>query len=234
GIGFRSGVFNQGGIEEAAADAGIKGVKEIADQEVARTFEVGFKSEWFNRRFSLDGSFFHTQDEGMPFFVFVGGVGAQIIINIEESTITGTEGEAKLTLFEGFDAYFSAGYTHSEITEYPVETEFEGNQLPLVPESTLNVGAQYRKEIYRGIGIFTRLDYERRGKQYWNPSNATSRSAVKLLNIRAGFEDIDQKWSLIVEGFNITNEVYNTDYVAGGFAQPSLPDRWMLNLKINF
>jgi iron complex outermembrane receptor protein len=232
GIGFRSGSFNQSGIEEAAKEAGLEGVQEIADQEVAKTFELGIKSEWFNRRFRLNGSFFHTRDEGMPFYLFVGSVGAQIIVNVEESTITGVEGEAQANIFKGLDTYFTMGYTQTEITKYPVNTEFEGNKLPLVPQTTINLGVQYQKEIFRGIGILARIDYERRGEQYWVPTNNNPRDALSLLNFRAGINN--KNWSLTLEGDNITDEKYNSEFVAGGFAHPAAPDSWKVKFLIGF
>ncbi len=234
GVGFRSGQFNQNGVGAAAAAAGIVGVEDVVGQEETRTVEAGFKSEWFNRRLRLNGAFYRTNVDGQQYFVFIGGVGAQVLVNIDKVRLIGGELEAVVRLADGLDAYASFGITDSRINQYALNPADVGNWAPYVPKSTVNLGAQYRTTIVDGFGLFARIDYERRGKQFWDPENSTARNALDLVNVRFGLEDPDGAWSLIATIQNLTDEVYNSEFVLGGFAHPALPRRYHIDLRYNF
>ncbi|MFQ5690870.1 MAG: TonB-dependent receptor [Gemmatimonadota bacterium] len=231
GIGFRSGEFNQNGVAEAAAGAGIEGVRDEITEEDAETFEVGFKSRWASDRVSLEAAFFRTDDEGQPFFLFIGEVGAQVLVNIPEADITGFESTLLTRLARGLDAYAAFGYTDTEIKEFPVNPDAVGGQIPLVPKTTLNIGSQYRGKLSSDFGILARIDYERRGKMAWTAINETPRDPIDLVNLQGGLEF--GKWTARLIYENVTDEVYNSEFVKGGFAWPAPPDRWRLELKTN-
>ena len=109
-----------------------------------------------------------------------------------------------------------------------------GNEAPYVPNNTFNAGFQYRKPITENIGIFARADYENRGRQFWDPENSTARSSIELLGLRAGIEDNDGTWSLIGSIANATDEVYNSEFVTGGFAHAAPPRQYKVDLRYNF
>ena len=73
-----------------------------------------------------------------------------------------------------------------------------------------------------------------RGQQFWDPENSTDRSAIELLGLRAGIEDNDGKWSLIGSIANATDEVYNSEFVTGGFAHAAPPRQYKVDLRYNF
>lgn len=232
GKGFRSGQFNQNGVSEAAEDAGIEGVQDVVDEEEARTWEAGFKSIWGGGLLSLEGAFYRTEDEGMPFFLFIGGVGAQVLVNIDESELVGFDGLARLNLPGGFDAYAGLGIADTEIQAFALNPDNVGNKIPLVPETTVNLGAQYKGPVSESVDLFARADYERRGEQFWDPSNANPRDALNFVGFRAGgsYED----WNLTFEIDNAFDEVYNSEFVAGGFAHPARPEQWKVLLGRSF
>ena len=243
GIGFRSGQFNQNGVGAAAEQIGLSGVKDVVAQEEARTFEAGFKSAWLGNRFTLEGAFFRTKDEGMPFFVFVGGVGAQVLVNIDRSELIGGELAAQYKVLNGtwgdtyvgdLEVYAAWGGIDDEIKEFALDPSVVGNRLPLVPKTTLNLGAQYRRTLFNNVGFFGRADFQRKGEQFFDADNTSKRSEVTLLDFRAGFEDVDGKWSLIFSMKNATDEKFNEEFVQGGFVQPALPQRWTLDFSMQF
>lgn len=231
GVGFRSGQFNQNGVGVAAAAAGIVGVEDSVDQEETETLEAGFKSEWLDDRLRISGGVFRTNVDGQHYFVFVGQVGAQVLVSIDEVKLTGGEIEAIANLAPGLDAYLAWGVTSSEIESYGLSPADVGNDAPYVPRSTLNLGAQYRRPITGQLGLFGRIDYERRGEQFWDPENSTARSAIDLVNLRLGVEA--DRWSLIGAVDNATNTVYNSEWVLGGFPHVAPPRTWRVDLRIN-
>ena len=234
GQGFRSGQFNQNGVAAAAAGAGLNGISDLYDQEDSETWEVGFKSNLLDNRLRLSGAFYATEIENAPYFVFIGPVGAQVLVGIDEIDVVGGEFEVAAVLADGLEAYAGLGITSTDIEEYLVNPDAEGNDAPYVPESTFNAGFQYRARLTDQLGFFVRADYERRGEQFWDPENTTERDTLDLLNARAGIEANDGTWSIIASGDNLTDERYNSEWVLGGFAHAALPRVWRVDLRYDF
>ena len=234
GIGFRSGQFNQSGVADAAAAVGVIGVNDTVEQEEVETWELGLKSEFFDRRLRFNSSVFHSKSTNPFYFVFIGEIGAQVLVNIDEVDLYGFETEAIAHIAPGFDVYGGFGFTKSDIKEYATNPAAVGNRAPYVPQTTFNIGAQYRTDLTDTISIIARADYENRGRQFWDPENSAQRSALDLVNFRLGVEDREGKWSLTGSLINAFDEVYNSEWVLGGFAHPGTPRTWHLDLRYNF
>lgn len=234
GVGFRSGQFNQCGVAQAAAGVGVNGVSDFIPAEVAETTELGFKSQLFDDRLRLNGNIFLTTDENPAYFVFIGSISAQVLVPIDEVRLFGGELEAVARLGEGLDAYASIGVTDSEVRQYSVNPGAVGNHAPYVPDMTFNAGLQYRTDLTSNLGLFARLDYERRGRQYWDPENSTDRSPLNLVGARIGLEDPEGRWTLTASAENLTDEVYNSEFVVFGFSHPAPPRILSVDLRYNF
>lgn len=236
GQGFRSGQFNQNGVAAAAAAAAppVLGVLDIYGQEDSGTLEAGFKANFLNGRVRTAGAVYRTKVENAPYFVFIGSVGAQVLVGIDEVEIFGGEFEINANLADGLDAYASVAVSDSEVKEYALNAAAVGNKAPYVPDATFNAGLQYRTPVTGSLGILGRVDYEHRGEQFWDPENTTARSALDLVNVRAGIEANDGQWSVIASAQNLTDEVYNSEWVLGGFAHAGLPRVWRVDLRVNF
>jgi iron complex outermembrane receptor protein len=235
GQGFRSGQFNQNGIAQVAAGAGINGVSDVADQEDSESIELGFKGQFAEDRLRVSASIFSTDVEGQQFFSFIGAISAQILTNIDKVELQGGELDLVYRATDNLDLYASYGFTDSEIKAYNVDPAAVGNDAPYVAENTLNVGAQY--EIPWGVGntsLFTRVDFERRGKQFWDVLNSTARDPLNLLSLRLGVEDNDGKWSVIGSVDNATDELFNSEWVAGGFSARAPGRIWNVEARYNF
>lgn len=234
GVGFRSGQFNQNGVGQAAAGVGLIGVGDVVDQEETESFEIGFKSELLDNRVRLNGSVYRTIVDGQHYFVFVGAIGAQVLVNIDEVELTGGELELLAHVSDNFDIYAGYGYTDSEINEYALDASLEGNRAPYVPRFTFNIGGQYRFPISEQLQGLARVDYERRGTQYWDPENSTARTSINLVHARLGIESTDDKWSLVASVNNAGDKEYNSEWVLGGFSHPAPPRVWTVDFRYNF
>lgn len=235
GQGFRSGQFNQNGIAQVAAAAGINGVSDVAGQEDSESIELGYKGQFANDKMRISASVFSTEVEGQHFFSFIGAISAQILTNIDKVDLQGGEIDIVYRVTDNLDLYASYGYTDSEIEAYNVDPAAVGNDAPYVAENTLNVGLQW--EGPWGVGdtsLFTRVDYERRGAQYWDVLNSTARDPLDFLNLRIGVADNEGKWSVIGSVDNATDELYNSEWVAGGFSARAPGRIWNAELRYNF
>ncbi len=235
GKGFRSGQFNQNGISAVAESVGLVGITDVVDQEESESFEVGYKGLFMDDRLRVVAAAFSTQVEGQQFFSFIGAVSAQILTTIDEVQLYGGELELNYLATENLNLYAAAGITSSEIEEYAVNPSAEGNDAPYIAEETLNVGGQY--EIPLGstnLNLFTRVDYELRGSQYWDVVNSTARDPLDFLSVQLGLTDANDKWSVIGQVQNALDEEYNSEWVAGGFSARAPGRIWNLRLRYNF
>lgn len=235
GQGFRSGQFNQNGIAEVAATVGLVGVTDVADQEDTESIELGYKGQFMDDRLRVSGAIFDTDVDGQQFFSFIGAISAQILTNIDKVTLKGGELDLVLRATDNLDMYASFGYTDSEIKAYAVDPTSVGNRAPYIAKTTFNIGAQY--EIPWNIGntsLFTRADYEVRGNQFWDVQNSTDRDDLKLLHVRVGVNDNDDRWSLIGQVNNLTDEIYNSEWVSGGFSAQAPGRIWNVKFRYNF
>lgn len=235
GRGFRSGQFNQNGISDVAASVGLLGVSDVADQEESESFEVGFKGLYADDRLRVTASAFATEVEGQQFFSFIGAISAQILTNIDEVQLYGGELELAYAASDNLDLYAAVGVTESEIEEYAVDPSAEGNDAPYIAGATFNVGGQYEVPLnFANSNLFARVDYERRGSQYWDVQNSSDRDALDFVTVRLGLVDSDDDWSLMAEMQNALDEEYNSEWVAGGFSARAPGRIWNLKLRYNF
>lgn len=233
GKGFRSGQFNQNGVGAIAAGAGVNGVSDVLDQEETETLEAGFRAS-LGGRSSISGAVYKTDLSNAPYFVFIGAVSAQVLVPIDEVDILGVELEGSAELADGLTAYLGVSFTDADIKQYSVNPALVGNKAPYIANNTINAGIQYRTDISDSLGFFIRGDFENRGRQFWDPENSTARSSIQLVNARIGIEDLDGRWSFTISGTNVFDEVYNSEFVTGGFAHAGQPDAFRADLRFNF
>lgn len=226
--GFRSGGFNQTGV----GSAGVPGVGDVFDAEVAETLEFGLKSVLADGRISANFSVFDTDAEGSYFFVFLPESSTQNLGNVDEVDYQGFELDVTGNVTDYLDLFFGYGYTDSEITA-SADPAHIGNQAPLVTEDTINAGAQYRRPIGgAGLELFLRTDYQRIGDTWWEPNNVTVRDPVNLLDWRLGVQS--DNWSLVGWQRNFNDVRYNAEFSPGGFVFKARPRTWGVDFTMDF
>jgi iron complex outermembrane receptor protein len=233
--GFRSGGFNQTGVGAVARAQHVAGVNDIFEAEIAQTFEIGFKSQLFDRRLTLDGDVFHTQSKNGYFFVYIAEDSTQNLGNLN-ATYKGAELSLTARPTDQIELYASAGYTDSRITAMADPTVI-GNQAPLVSRDTINVGGQFRQPLGGGLSGTVRLDYQQIGRTWWEPYNITSRDPVSLVDLRVGLQATN--WTLTAWSKNLTNTIYNAEFSPGnvggaGFLWRALPRRYGVDFDYRF
>jgi len=233
GRGFNSGGFNQSGTSAAATAAGITGTADKYDQETADSYELGIKSRPV-RWLELNASAFYTNLENQHYFVFVPDVNAQVIAPIDNTRLQGIELEIKAIPTRHLSLFASYGYTGSEIRKNSINPSVVGNRSPYVPQSTVNLGAQYKMELGEHVDSTFRLDYRRMGAQYWDTLNSSARSAVNLIDARLIMQSTSGVWSLTLWGRNLSNKTYLAEWVLGGFARNAQPRSYGADFRVNF
>ncbi len=234
GEGFRSGQFNQNGIAEVAAGVGIEGVTDLVAQEDSSSVELGYKGQYVDNRLRINAAVFSTEVENQQFFSFIGAISAQILTSIPKVSLSGAEIDVFYQATDKLSLFAAYGFTDSEIDEYPTDITAVGNDAPYIAENTGNLGFQYRTPLTPNMGLFFRVDYERRGSQFWDVNNSTARSALDFINARLGLESEDGKWSATATGQNLGDENYNSEWVSGGFSAAAPGRVWNVQFRYSF
>ena len=234
GEGFRSGQFKQNGIAEVAAGVGIEGVTDLVAQEDSSSVELGYKGQYVDNRLRINAAVFSTEVENQQFFSFIGAISAQILTSIPKVSLSGAEIDVFYQATDKLSLFAAYGFTDSEIDEYPTDITAVGNDAPYIAENTGNLGFQYRTPLTTNMGLFFRVDYERRGSQFWDVNNSTARSALDFVNARLGLESEDGKWSATATGQNLGDENYNSEWVSGGFSAAAPGRVWNVQFRYNF
>ncbi len=213
----------------------VLGVNDLFQAEIADTYEIGFKSQFLDRRLTWDADVFHTQSKNGYFFVYIAADSTQNLGNLS-ATYKGLETSLTAHPTDQLDLYAGVGFTDSRITAMADPTVI-GNQAPLVSRNTINAGAQYKQPLGDGLLGTVRLDYNEIGRTWWEPYNITSRDPVSLVDLRMGLQA--KNWTVTAWSKNLTNKIYNAEFSPGnvggaGFLWRALPRRYGVDLDYKF
>ncbi|MES2781423.1 MAG: TonB-dependent receptor [Pseudomonadota bacterium] len=229
--GFRSGGFNQTGVGGVASSNGIVGVSDIFKDETASTFEVGVKTRLLDRKLTLNAAAYSTDSKNSYFFVFLAANSTQNLGNVPKTKIQGFEIEANFRPTSDIQLNAAAGYTFSEIKEFP-DASAIGNEAPLISRYTYNLGFQYTPQLTDTLDGLFRVDYRRTGKTWWEPFNTTVRQPVDLVDARLGVNS--DSWTMAAFASNLFNEKYNAEFSPGGFVFKARPRIYGLEASYKF
>lgn len=239
GKGFRSGGFNPNDR-----------IARIYKSERNLSYEVGFKSTLLDRTLTLNGAAFYTDVKDRQVYLFDQLTGSQVITNpIPKSRIMGVELELAARPADGLDISLSGGLLDTKITEYdttvfaglPAAGDFEGNELPQVPQWSYSAAVQYRIPLGGDMEITPRIEANGKGGNfYWEVDNRDERGAVHLVNARLSLSA--DAWSLTAFVENLFDKEYLVDIVAQRFSGAPLGDynqrswgrRAGLTARVNF
>lgn len=233
--GFRSGGFNQNGVRQRALALDPNAtVQDDYKKELSKSWELGWKSQFMERRVTLNGAFFFTRFNNEQFFSFIPEAGAQIVTNIDRVDVKGFEVELNGRLAGGFDLVGGLGYTDAEIKEYRASPASVGRAAPYVPKLSLSAGLQYTSAITDVLDLVARLDWNRTGRQYYEPNEITSRDPLNLANARLTLVHSSDDWQVSLWSKNLFDKKYNSEYVHNGFAYRGEPRSYGIELDYRF
>ena len=252
--GFRSGGFNPGGFSEliaqlnadaAAADPTaplpfVEGIQPVFPQQDTRGGEVGLKTNFFNNRLIVNLAAFYTDVTNTQTFTFpiTPTIGQQVVIPIDDVEIYGFEFDGAVRPTDWLE--ITAGFAINE-SEVLADTNrgpgIVGNEAPLTPDTTLNLGAEISKTYeFRGalVDAFLSIDYQRIGNVFFLAENFAERDPLNRIGLVGGF-DINEDLSIIGRVDNLTNENFCGElFNPGGFCFPGPLRTWAIEVTKRF
>jgi len=230
------------------------------DPETLDSYELGIKSDWFDRILRVNASvFFSEYDDlqlGLQFCPQYGGSGAPCgaWANAGDAEIKGVEVESVIRPFANF--LIDASYSYLDFEYQTINpavggpTRPGGIQLtyraPYMPTRKWSVGMQYELNLGDRGTLTPRVDVSYQGDLYTNGNNLeTNRiDSYTLGNARLTWRAPDEKWEAALEVTNLSDEYYfvsRTDQyappaTAAGHSdgQPGRPREWGFTIKRKF
>jgi iron complex outermembrane recepter protein len=239
--GFKSGGFNGRPQQRQRLDA--------FDPEKVWTYEVGLKSDFFNRRLRTNAAIFYSDYQDIQFAASldVGGVPVFVTQNAGTARIQGFELEVEGQPALGLILTGRIGYLDNELTELdpgvPAGLE-EGGRLPKTPEWT--VSASVQKAWTLGDGgtkgsLIGRADYSYRTEFFNDAANSPGivTDAYGLVNLRLLYSPPSGRWDVAAFVTNLADERYlENAFFAAAFGPnlgiPGRPREWGTTLEWRF
>lgn len=232
--GYKSGGFNI-----------VNNTGEKFDQEYTWNYEIGAKTNWFDKRLAINTALYHIDWEDLQ--VNASNGIDFLTANAGAATSDGIELEILARPVTGLEIISSFAYTKSKYDDYYVQattggggmppkpaSDFSGKYLPGVPDYTAHLGIKYRFI----NGIFTSADYIYTGKVYMNNENTLYESGYNIVNAKIGYER--DSFEIYAWAKNLFDEQYATTYVdfreSGGglWARAGAPQTFGITIQYRF
>jgi len=194
--GFKSGGFQYAPFNLAAANT-------VFAPEDIKTYEVGLKSEFLDRRVRLNVAGFHYDYKNLQVSRIIDTPsGPQTLIsNAASSKVNGAEVELLMRPSDDIDVSVTYGYLDATYDDYVFNLgqnlTFTGTTLVRAPEHTVNVGAEWRIPVGDGR-VTLRADYALLDTFFHEPGEGnpvfgsgiplTREASYGLLDLRASYE----------------------------------------------
>jgi len=256
--GYKSGGLNAAGIP-TAPDGSPSLVSAIIDPEENTTYELGLKSQFFDRALTLNIAAYYTEVSDYQANVVDAGPGAirGYLANIESVEVQGFELEARFNPTQRFTAYGTLAWTDGVYASFPNAPcplerqssstsvcDISGARLPGVSEWVGSLGGEYRipTTLFAVEGeYFIGADTTYRSNWFADASSSiyTEIEPSALLNVRLGYRS-DGGTDLYLTVRNATDEDYLlfTTVQAGNsgaiYGTPGDPRTFALTLRRSF
>lgn len=175
------------------------------------TFELGFKSDWLDRRLRVNATLFHSLYRDIQQTIADPSVQFRVA-NAGDATLKGFELELTLAPIDAFRVDAAVGYTHSALKNVPAAVgPINGNRLPFSPEWTVSLGAQY-DITFAGGTLSPRVDYRLQSEVFFTAFNLPleRQASYDLVNARISWTDARKRFSVSAYGQNLGNTKYFT------------------------
>jgi iron complex outermembrane recepter protein len=214
--GFKSGAVNLGALQP-----------ELVRPEKVSSFELGFKTEFLQRRGVLSAAVFSSRYQDMQ--VSQVGQATTILTNAASARINGVEIEAalrplpELTLSAGLGLMTPkyTDFTNVDLRNAPTTpVNVRGRQLAQASKQQLTLGAEWAGRV-GDLRTTLRADYSWRGRFYFTEFNTPDamQGAYGLLNLTATLRPAEGRWKVWA---NVRNAGDTAAFTSMSIASPVL------------
>lgn len=213
--------------------------------ETAEVFEIGMKTEFFDRRVRLNVAAFQTNYDDVQLTANTGpSAFVPVLINAGDAEMKGLEIEAIILAADWLRLDLGLGYLDSEYKDLSADAIAAGttlsSDLPNAPETTATFGATVDFFNNEKGHLFLRTDISYKSSQFKTVANdpVLEQNDYTLVNASLTYKQGDN-WQITLGGTNLTDEIHIVSGVANagiGYAQAvvSRPQEWFLGVKYSY
>ncbi|MFN4114690.1 MAG: TonB-dependent receptor [Sphingomonadaceae bacterium] len=185
------------------------------DEETSDAFEVGLKSQFWDRKVQLNLAGFLVEYDGFQAnnFVVLNGATVTNLTNAGTVKSQGFEADLIVAPTTGLTFRASAAYADAKVKRFnpnPATNAPDarnGTQLPLAPKFVYTLGADYETDL-GGFKAYLSTDFRHVSEQFSDLGEAGRIAPYGMWNASVGFSDADDKYRLTFHVRNITDDSY--------------------------
>jgi iron complex outermembrane receptor protein len=233
--GFKAGGFNQQLTAPYTTAPSFR-------PEENKSYELGVKSEWFNKRLRLNAAGFIQDYTDIQLLLTLQGAASPLIGNSGNARIKGAELEGTLLITDGLT--LSAGGSHLDAYYTKVDPNAEittNTKLPKTPSWKYFISPSYTFSVPGSGQIRVGADFTHTSSMFNDVADNpyVARDATNILNASASYILRDGNLELTVGGLNITDDRYRIsgflNLAAGAVgANYNAPPEWYASIKARF
>jgi iron complex outermembrane receptor protein len=235
--GFKAGLFNLGSYNDPAAKP-----------EILDAYEIGLKSELFDRKLRLNAASFYYNYKDLQ--VAVPFPGGESVYNAATARMYGLDLDVTARATEHLTLQGGLNYTHSRYTSFPLgpiltplpaggaataSGDLTGNTPVHAPKFTSVVGANYRYDTDIGA-VDLSATYSYNDGFFWYPDNIERQPVTNIVNASIGWTARSGHWGISLWGKNLLSEEYYSQVSESslGYAgSPAPPRTFGVTFKMN-
>jgi len=213
--------------------------------EYDKTFELGLKSQWFDRHVQANVALFHSKYSGIQLNFQEGP--SPVLHNAGEATLKGAELELETVIGGGFSFNLSAAYIDAKYDNIDPAVTIANpgfttaNKLPKTPKYKYTVSPQYEFNLANSAKVRIGVDYTRTADMFNDAPNTAllHRPATDNLAAAIHYLSPEGRYELTAGGTNLTDDRYITvgsvntgeGETVGTFSRPR---EWYISLRAKF
>jgi iron complex outermembrane recepter protein len=223
--------------------------------EQLKSYEIGVKSDLFDRKLRVNGSVFFSKYSDLQLTLlacpqFGAAPACAVVANAGNAEMKGVEIETVFRPIRGLSidaaySYLDFKYTYINPSAggptRPTGPQF-GMRPAYVPKIKWSIGAQYEFNLGDRGTLSPRVDVSHQGELFTNGFNATTNriEAYDLANARLTWKDNKNAWEAALEVINLTDKYYFLtrfdQFISSGVTdgQPGRPREYAFTVKKKF
>jgi iron complex outermembrane receptor protein len=225
--GFKSGGFDQRRVPE--------GENGEFDEEIATSYELGWKGTFYDRRLQMNGTFYYVEYDDFQSQTFDGS--SIKVTNAGSMESYGMELELMFVATEHIDLGSGIGYNKAEYQEFdnaqctvlyshevywedpnnnqapgyanpPCTADLAGKPVDNTPEWTVSSFLQFNYPVSDNLNTVTRLEHNYTDEYFLDQDLDPElvNEATHLLNLRFTLSNMERDWEVAVWGRNLLDE----------------------------
>jgi iron complex outermembrane recepter protein len=215
--GYKGGGFNGGFVTNIAQWIPY-------EPEEVNAYELGFKSDWFDRRLILNGALFYSDYKNLQAVSSrpsATGVVQNFLANLTKAEISGAELELTARPIRNFEIRAGLGLLDAKNKDpqplfdgpFAAAGVFAPRQLANSPDYTVNLAMLYDLPLADGAALRFATDINHAGRQYKEIQNNVAMEVPEqgLWNGSISWRGADDRWNVSLWGRNLANEEFIVD-----------------------